>query len=101
MNSDAQKSLTVWARSHSFRGTASLGAGLIRVAVSAAHARGCTRFLAHVQEKNVALFEALHWDSLDRVDLHGRPHRLMQAELSAYPPMHDPECGLITFRKAA
>ncbi|KQT61010.1 histone acetyltransferase [Methylobacterium sp. Leaf456] len=84
-----------------FRGTAALGAGLIQVAVSSAHARGCTRFLAHVQEKNVALFEALHWDSLDRIDLHGRPHRLMQAELSAYPPMHDPEWGLITLAKVA
>ena len=84
-----------------FRGTAALGAGLIQVAVASAHARGCTRFLAHVQEKNVALFEALHWASLGTVELHGRPHRLMRADLSAYPPMHDPERGLITFRKAA
>lgn len=84
-----------------FRGTAALGAGLIQVAVASAHARGCTRFLAHVQEKNVALFEALHWASLAALDLHGRPHRLMRADLSAYPPMHDPERGLITFRKAA
>ncbi|MET1115930.1 MAG: EAL domain-containing protein, partial [Comamonas sp.] len=34
-----------------FRGTAALGAGLIQVAVASAHARGCTRFLAHVQDR--------------------------------------------------
>lgn len=84
-----------------FRGTAALGAGLIQVAVSSAHARGCTRFLAHVQERNAPLFQALHWASLDTLDLHGRPHHLMQADLAAYPPMHDPEHGLVTFRRAA
>lgn len=84
-----------------FRGTAALGAGLIQVAVSSAHARGCTRFLAHVQERNVPLFQALHWESLEEVALHGRPHHLMRADLSAYPPMHDPEHGLVTLRKAA
>lgn len=82
-----------------FRGTAALGAGLIQVAVSSAHARGCTRFLAHVQEKNVPLFRALHWTSLDTVSLHGHPHHLMQAQLSAYPPMRDPEQGLVTLAK--
>lgn len=84
-----------------YRGTAALGAGLIQVAVSSAHARGCTRFLAHVQEQNVPLFQALHWTGLDAVSLHGRPHRLMQADLAAYPPMPDPEHGLVTFRRAA
>ena len=84
-----------------FRGTATLGAGLIQVAVSSAHARGCTRFFAHVQSRNVALFETLHWDSLDEIELHGRPHHLMQADLAAYPPMHDSEQGLITLRRAA
>lgn len=84
-----------------FRGTAALGAGLIRVAVSSAHARRCTRFLAHVQDQNVPLFQTLHWASLDQVELHGRRHHLMQADLAAYPPMHDPEHGLVTFRRAA
>ena len=84
-----------------FRGTAALGAGLIQVAVSSAHARGCTRFLAHVQDRNVPLFQALHWASLDAVELHGRLHHLMQADLTAYPPMHDPEHGLVKFRRAA
>ncbi|MEL6061690.1 histone acetyltransferase [Methylobacterium sp. 2A] len=84
-----------------FRSTAALGTGLIRVAVCSAHARGCTRFLAHVQEANAPLFEALRWTSLAALDLHGRPHRLMEADLAAYPPMHDPEHGLITLRRAA
>lgn len=84
-----------------FRGTAALGTGLIQVAVSSAHARGCTRFLAHVQDRNVPLFRSLHWASLGAVELHGHPHHLMQADLAAYPPMHDPEQGLFTFRRAA
>jgi len=83
------------------RRVGALGAGLIRVAVSSAHARGCTRFLAHVQAANAAMFEALHWTSLGEVALHGRAHRLMQADLAHYPPMHDPEHGLVTFRRAA
>ena len=84
-----------------FRGTATLGAGLIQVAVSSAHARGCTLFLAHVQSRNVALFESLDWESLEEVALHGRPHHLMRADLAAYPPMHDPEFGVIKLRRAA
>lgn len=84
-----------------FRGTAALGVGLIQVAVSSAHARGCTLFLAHVQAGNVALFEGLRWESLDAVELHGRPHRLMRADLAAYPPMHDPEHGLVKLARAA
>ncbi|MGX7708734.1 MSMEG_0567/Sll0786 family nitrogen starvation N-acetyltransferase [Methylobacterium sp. Gmos1] len=83
-----------------FRGTAALGVGLIQVAVSSAHARGCTLFLAHVQERNVPLFQSLHWTSLAEADLHGRPHHLMQADLAAYPPMHDPGHGLVTFQKS-
>jgi putative N-acetyltransferase (TIGR04045 family) len=84
-----------------FRGTAALGAGLIQVAVASAHARGCTRFLAHVQAGNVALFQSLDWHSLEEATLHGRPHHLMQADLAAYPPMRDSEHGLITLRRAA
>jgi putative N-acetyltransferase (TIGR04045 family) len=84
-----------------FRSAAALGTGLIRLAVSAAHARGCARFLAHVQEGNAALFERLNWTSLAPLDLHGRPHRLMQADLAAYPPVLDPEHGLVMIRRAA
>lgn len=84
-----------------FRGVGALGAGLIRVAVSSAHARGCTRFLAHVQSANAAFFQSLHWTSLGEVECHGRPHHLMEADLAHYPPMRDPEQGLVTLLKRA
>ncbi|GJD82342.1 hypothetical protein HPGCJGGD_0194 [Methylobacterium haplocladii] len=86
---------------HGYRRIGALGAGLIRVAVSSAHARGCTRFLAHVQSANAAMFQALHWTSLDETSLHGRPHHLMQADLAQYPPMHAPEHGLVTLLRRA
>ena len=70
-----------------WRRRAGLGAALIRMAVGTAHARGCRRFLAHVQAQNVAMFETLHWKSLENCDLHGRPHALMQADLQHYPPI--------------
>ena len=84
-----------------YRRVGALGAGLIRVAVSSAHARGCTRFLAHVQSANVPLFQSLHWDSLGEAARHGRPHHLMQADLAWYPPLHDPEHGLLTLLRRA
>jgi putative N-acetyltransferase (TIGR04045 family) len=69
-----------------FRRLAFLGSGLIGLAVGTARARGCIRFLAHVQAANVPLFERLHWRSLEPLTLHGRPHHLMQADLAQYPP---------------
>lgn len=63
-----------------------LGAELIRLAVCTASARGATRFLAQVQQQNVALFRRLHWRSLEEIMLHGLPHHLMEAELAHYPP---------------
>ena len=35
------------------------------------------------------------------IDLHGRPHHRMEADLSFYPPFHAPETGFLTLRKAA
>ncbi|WP_407051489.1 MSMEG_0567/Sll0786 family nitrogen starvation N-acetyltransferase [Methyloraptor flagellatus] len=84
-----------------FRKVGHLGAALIRLAVSSAHARGCTRFLAHVQAQNALLFRRLHWQTLDIVELHGRPHHLMQADLAHYPPFEAAETGFRTWRKAA
>lgn len=84
------------------RRVGALGAALIRLAVSSAHARGCTRFLAHVQSQNTLLFQKLHWDVLDEVELHGRPHMRMQADLAFYPPFTTPEAGFLALaRKAA
>jgi len=73
----------------------SVGSGLIRLAVSSAHARGCHTFLAQVQSQNVPLFERLHWKSLAAIDVHGRAHQLMQADLAHYPPISDGDTGFI------
>lgn len=79
-----------------FRHHGRIGATLIRLAVSSAHAQGATRFFAHVQAQNVALFEKLHWRALGTKLLHGRPHERMQADLAHYPPCGDPWAGYVT-----
>jgi putative N-acetyltransferase (TIGR04045 family) len=76
-----------------YRRVGALGAALIRLAVTSAHARGCRTFLAHVQSQNVALFQRLNWVSLEEVELHGRPHHRMRADLAAYPPFAQAEVG--------
>lgn len=84
------------------RRVGALGAALIRLAVSSAHARGCTRFLAHVQSQNALMFQKLHWDVLEEIELHDRPHMRMQADLAFYPPFSTPEAGFLALaRKAA
>ncbi len=79
-----------------FRHHGRIGSTLITLAVRSAHARGCHAFLAHVQAPNVPLFQKLRWQWLRDEQLHGRAHALMQADLSAYPPCHDPITGLVT-----
>ncbi len=78
---------------HAWRRRAGLGAALIRAAVSTAHARGCRRFLAHVQVQNVAMFEALNWRALETFTLHGLQHALMQADLAHYPKAASPDAA--------
>jgi putative N-acetyltransferase (TIGR04045 family) len=72
--------------SFSHRRIGAIGTALITCAVSQAHARGCERFFATVQEKNVKYFERHAFFVLGSVDVCGRPHALMEAQLSAYPP---------------
>jgi len=79
-----------------FRKLGHLGATLIRLAVTRAHAQGCRQFLAHVQQQNAPLFEKLHWQAQGELLIHGRPHVLMQANLAYYPPCHDPVSGFVT-----
>jgi putative N-acetyltransferase (TIGR04045 family) len=79
-----------------FRHHGRIGATLIRLAVSSAHAQGATRFLAHVQTQNVPLFEKMHWRALGREIIHGRAHEHMQADLAMYPPCRDPWAGFVT-----
>ena len=69
-----------------FRGLGALGAGLIYKAVSTAHALGCREFLATVQEQNARFFQRLHWEPLGEMELHGRRHVKMRADLAHYRP---------------
>lgn len=68
-----------------YRRVGAVGSALISQAVSTAHAWGCQRFLATVQEPNVRYFEHHHFRRLEPIELLGRPHFLMQAELEHFP----------------
>jgi putative N-acetyltransferase (TIGR04045 family) len=69
-----------------FRRFGAVGTALITAAVATAHALGCRQFLATVQEANVRYFERHHFAVREALLVRGRPHRLMEAALSAYPP---------------
>lgn len=69
----------------SHRRVGAVGSALIRTAVSTAHARCCRLFLATVQRENVRYFERHHFVRQEEVTVCGRPHQLMQADLSKYP----------------
>lgn len=85
-----------------YRKVGALGACLIRLAVASARARGCRRFLAHVQEQNVLFFRRLHWRSIEEIELLGRRHHLMTADLDHYRPFENAERGFLALaRKAA
>jgi len=84
-----------------FRRIGALGATLIRLAVCSAHAMGARTFLAHVQAQNGPMFQQLHWEALGEVELHGRPHLKMRADLKHYPPCFEPEIGFVALKKAA
>ena len=84
-----------------YRRISALGTSLIRLAVSSAHARGCRRFFAHVQSQNAPMFQRLHWQTIEEIVLHGRPHHFMRADLNHYPPIADAETGFLSLPKAA
>jgi putative N-acetyltransferase (TIGR04045 family) len=85
-----------------YRTVYGLGRGLVYRAVTTAHARGCARFLAHVQVQNVDFFARLAWAPIAPVELHGRPHVLMQADLAAYPPnADDADVAVVRARRAS
>lgn len=70
-----------------YRRIGGLGGALIKLAVGTAISHGAETFLAHVQLQNKTLFETMHWHVLDHKNIHGRPHLLMQADISAYEPI--------------
>jgi putative N-acetyltransferase (TIGR04045 family) len=61
-----------------------IGPGLVRLAVTTACRRGCRRFSATVQTRNVALFERLCWHVVGTTEVCGLPHALMEADLAHY-----------------
>lgn len=59
-----------------------VGSLLVKEAMRYVKERGCTRFTAHIQEQNVVYFSLLGWKTVGPVEIyHGKPHRLMQADL--------------------
>jgi len=74
-----------------YRRFGAIGSALITSAVSTAHALGCQRFLATIQLANVRYFERHHFRVLREVSVLGKPHQLMQADLSCYPPRQEHE----------
>lgn len=71
---------------HDYRRIGAVGGALIHTAVSTAHALGCSRFLATVQQRNVRYFEHYAFHVESEVSVCGRPHALMRADLESYPP---------------
>jgi putative N-acetyltransferase (TIGR04045 family) len=67
-----------------------IGKGLIYKAVSTANTWGCKQFLATVQLQNVRFFQRLHWETTEEIVICDRPHHLMEADLSFYPPGTEP-----------
>ena len=73
--------------SRPYRGHQSIGKALINEAVSRAIDLGCTRFYATVQPQNESYFHSVHWKTIGDVEVVGRPHIHMEANLTAYPFM--------------
>ncbi|MEX1668352.1 MSMEG_0567/Sll0786 family nitrogen starvation N-acetyltransferase [Zhongshania guokunii] len=78
-----------------FRRQGQLGASLIKLAVSSAHALACNCFLANVQLQNETLFKRLHWQRIGNNIVRDQEHALMQANLDYYPPFHTPYSGFM------
>ncbi|MEO1147464.1 MAG: MSMEG_0567/Sll0786 family nitrogen starvation N-acetyltransferase [Cyanobacteria bacterium J06638_22] len=69
-----------------YRRVGRIGQGLIYKAVTTANTWGCDRFLATVQLQNVRFFRRQHWETTEKVSVCDRPHHLMEADLTYYPP---------------
>ncbi len=62
--------------------SARVGELLVQEAVKQVKRRGCVRFTAYIQEKNVPFFRKLGWKALGFPVIHcGRPHQRMEADL--------------------
>lgn len=67
-----------------YRRSREVGSALTHAAVGAARGLGATRFLATVQQENVAFFERLRFTVREPLTLCGHPHQLMEADLTAF-----------------
>jgi len=67
-----------------YRRSREVGTALTHAAVGAARGLGAVRFLATVQQENVAFFERLHFARREPLTLCGHPHLLMEADLAAF-----------------
>ena len=76
-----------------FRTAGGVGRQLVQRAVGTARGWGARQFRATVQRANVAFFRRLHWRSLEALELHGRSHHLMEADLARYPAVAEPRKG--------
>lgn len=79
-----------------YRPVGRIGKGLIYKAVTTAHTWGCQRFLATVQLPNVCFFQRQHWHSLEELLIRDRPHHLMEADLTFYPPLEMSQPALLS-----
>ncbi|MFO7987462.1 MAG: MSMEG_0568 family radical SAM protein [Desulfatiglandaceae bacterium] len=67
------------------KGFRSSGTGelLVKKAVLCVKQRGCARFTAHIQEKNIPFFQQLGWQGIGPVETYfGKPHQIMAADLN-------------------
>lgn len=63
-----------------------VGAGLVKEAMKRVKKKGCTVFIAHIQEKNVRFFQKLGWEAVGPPETFcGQPHQQMQADLDRVP----------------
>lgn len=64
----------------------SAGSLLVKEAMKRVKKKGCKRFTAEIQEKNVPFFKKLGWTPLGSLKSHfGHPHQTMQADLNLVP----------------
>jgi putative N-acetyltransferase (TIGR04045 family) len=67
-----------------YRRSGGVGAGLIDTAVRLGIAHGCQTFHATVLRENAAYFQRHHFSPLERIEVCGREHVLMRAELEHF-----------------
>ena len=54
-----------------------------------------------MQSQNALLFQRCIGARSSEIELHGRPHHFMQADLAHYPPIADAETGFLSLPKKA